>query len=276
MAKKKRKPRNPVFVDSSLALAAIGRSTPPHNQVFSEAIEGRVPAFSVFLRKEFIYRLVDFAFELADTIIVKENISYALMLVSQQFGPRPGKNCMQLFACISAIVDEEKLSLEPRAFAIELYRTAEQLLEDYDELLIGPMHNACGCKIGQIDIVVDYRNPQGVRQQLSAAADSVTSCVAGQLVSNVFNRNAEQQKHASTPIKKTITKTLKVCASPGEFTCKKCKSIGDSVIVSELDPKHSALACDKNLVALAMLFNKQIDYVGSVVAAENPNMPKPN
>lgn len=230
----------------------------------------------MFLRKEFIYRLVDTAFEIADTIIVKEDIHYSLMLVSQQFGPRPGKNYMQLFACLASILNNKSFLLEPRAFATELYRTAEHLLEEYDELLKGPVHNNCACKIGQIELVVDYSNLQRVRQQLSAAADAVKSCQAGQLVRNVFPTIAEQKKQASTPIKKTIEKTLKVCMSPGDFTCKKCKSIGDSVIVSELDPKHCGLACDNNLVELAMLFNKQIEYVGSVVAAEKTATPKPN
>lgn len=275
MAKRRRKPRNPVYVDSSLALAAIGMSTPPHNQVFREALAGRQPAFSVFLRKEFIYRLVDFAFELADTIIVKEDIHYSLMLVSQQFGPRPGKNCVQLFACLSAIIRGKKVSLEPREFAIELYRTAEHLLEEYDEMLSGPIHNACGCKVGQIDVFVDYRNPQGVQQQLSAATDSVVSCPAGQLVVNEFSANAEQQSRASKPVNKVIEKTLKVCKSPEHFTCENCKSIGDSVIVSELNTKQHGLACDRNLVALATLFNRQIEYVGSVVAAEKSDPSEP-
>lgn len=276
MVTKRNKPRNSVFVDSSLALAAIGRSTPPHNKVFSEAIRERVPAFSVFLRKEFIYRLVDFAFELADTIIVKEDIHYSFMLVSQQFGARPGKNCMQLIACLSAIINDKKVLLEPRAFAIELYRTAEHLLEEYDELLKGPMHNTCECQVGGIDVIIDYRNPQFVRQQLSAATDAVKSCPAGRLVSKVFSTIDLQQKGVSRPIKTTIKKALKVCTPSSDFTCEDCKSVGDAVIVSELDPEDCGLACDKNLVALATLLNKQVEYVGSVTAAEKTRTTEPH
>jgi len=240
-----------VFIDSSLAAAAIGQSTTAQREALRKAVGKRGIACSTFLRKEFIWRLVKEAFSTANVLRHWDgDTSECLEWLNQDFGGRSSKNILTLVAAILRDKGEMKAS----ELSTELTRIGSAILREYDRRMGSPKHNRANCELGAIKVVVDWRRPYRVSQELEEAESKVTAC----RVTEIFPGSVE-----ALPNTKTVKKLEKLIGQL-DFRCNKCRTIGDAVIAFELPTRAMLVACDRDLEKLGKAISKNVVYVDSI------------
>ncbi len=248
------KPPSATLADSSVAMAALGYSTKAHHVELKKKLGTKKLSRTVFLRKEFVWRLVKDAFWAADAVVHFDDASDALVWLSQEFGSRPSKNLLTL---IATILRKRRLG-SGRDLATEFTRIGDDLLCEYDLRFGDSVHNNAGCEIGDTKLVVDYRRPHRAQQFLEGEVAGVEDCAAVKII--------DQQAVAAILADKSKDRLKKNAVSP--FKCVRCRRIGDYVIAFETRDSDTVFACDNELVTIGTTLNKTFIYIESVRAVE--------
>ena len=249
--------RHIAFVDSSLAMTALGYDNKARIALYSEKMGKKSPRCSTFLRKEFIWRLVRDAFKAAAAARMHDEIDEAFRYIMQEFGARPSKNLIEL---ICVLIMNNYSIRRGADLSVELIRTAESLLHEYDMTMGKPVHNNASCQIGGIQIETDFRRPHSSFQKIDDLAKSVSDCKAKELLTD----------SSALPNTRTVKKLAKELKMNRSLTCSACKKIGDAIIVFELPHDATLMVCDKDAVTLAESKNKTAIYIDSLRAVEGP------
>lgn len=265
MSKKRKK----YLIDTSAVRAALGDSYAPQNEHIAEELEGGDLWTSVYLRMEYIRRWFCDMARIALELDLCTDVSDALIIIEQDFGPRGVKGAI---ASVAKFLRDRSSMTNTRQAAEEIASCAIRMIEHFDEVFPKRIPNTCRCQIGARTPDVDYNH---LLDHLHEFREEFLSPVRDCEVNTFLQLNRPKGKTAALLADAKVAglnvgKKLEEYRNEDKWiTCKECAAIGDVVIAFEQPASWCLVHTDKSFDELSRCLDREHKLIKSVAALRN-------
>ncbi len=229
-----------MIVETSCVRVALNETNDKHRKHFESQVSDSTLYTSVYIRMEVIRAWVKGFIEVAFRIEHYGSVDAALAEIEEDFAIRKVKLGIHV---VRAILRESGSLGNQKAAAKEVVRLAVAKLKLFDRRFPGRINNACGCRIGAKDLVVDHNNVFVSLRQFMEATSNITDCAINEYLGFDSSRGRATMllEHSGAAITKAGAHLAKYTQKNALIDCRRCSRIGDVVIAME-QPKSFELA----------------------------------